>query len=682
MKENEKYNDFDNINNKDELEDEDANQENNDLKMINNNLILFNDEKENNLQNEGNHNQNNIDEEERQSLSIDSDYNQEKEILNQLEIELGSKIFCPEVDCFSNSVILLNPIFFEVNSDCGEHKNKMDIINFVKYSGISKEGKETCDICKTCYTKIINNKKILYKCLCGKNICEICKNSHLQNNNINEHILVDYKIKDYTCFCNNNSEHFIGYCYDCTINYCSICQNGHTGHKTLLFENSDKEKEKLKKKLIEQKNMINKFKNLVDRWFERVKEFFDSYKTKLDLYYKINKKIIELYDPNKLYYKSIKNLEYLRFDFEDIVINLIKEENKTKLHNEIICKFLNDNMGKYVELKNNKINELEHLENKYTKNIEGYVNNICELKKKELLIVNIRETITDYEHLFICAKSADYKLNEIYCTDVEDKITLDIFEMKNGNILMLQKKNFQIFKSNEIGFFQKIEIQKFEGLMDISQIIELTNGYLISINDSFLENEIIFWKKNLIKGEYEIYKRKTLNEAKYIIEYDRNSFLVYCVGNKLYLFDSNTGKGKYLGTIKTESASNFKKMMKIGEKGVLFFYSEYLIMLNMETLIYVPLIKSFHEIYYSPNSKTSFIGSFSEKINKQKMNGIYKINCDLIKNEINYEKSSDNIHSDVINKILSLSNGDLITCSLDNSIKSWRIIEKKNNNGY
>ena len=93
------------------------------------------------------------------SLSIDSDYNQEKEIINQLEIELGSKIYCPEIDFFSNPVILLKPIFFEVNSDCGKHKNKMDIINFVKYSGISKEGKETYDLCKTCYTKIINKKR-------------------------------------------------------------------------------------------------------------------------------------------------------------------------------------------------------------------------------------------------------------------------------------------------------------------------------------------------------------------------------------------------------------------------------------------------------------------------------------------------------------------------------------------
>ena len=41
-------------------------------------------------------------------------------------------------------------------------------------------------------------------------------------------------------------------------------------------------------------------------------------------------------------------------------------------------------------------------------------------------------------------------------------------------------------------------------------------------------------------------KRKTVKGAKYFIEFDRNSFLLYCVGNKLYLFCSNTEKGNYL----------------------------------------------------------------------------------------------------------------------------------------
>ena len=106
------------------------------------------------------------------------------------------------------------------------------------------------------------------------------------------------------------------------------------------------------------------------------------------------------------------------------------------------------------------------------------------------------QPITNLEFLYICTKSAYYKLNEIYYTDVEETKILDIFEMKNGNILMIQQKSFQIFKTNEVGFLQKIEIQNYESLMDIIQIIELTDGYLISINDNFLENEIIFWKKN------------------------------------------------------------------------------------------------------------------------------------------------------------------------------------------
>lgn len=210
---------------------------------------------------------------------------------------------------------------------------------------------------------------------------------------------------------------------------------------------------------------------------------------------------------------------------------------------------------------------------------------------------------------------------------------------------MMQKNNFKIFDIDKVGSFKLIENQKADTLMEINHIIELINGCLISINSGFLENEIIPRKKNLIKEQYEISKKKTLKGAKYILEYDKNSFLVYCLKNKLYLFDSNTGKGKYLGMILSDIPANFKKMMKVEEKGILFFFKECLIMLNME-----------------------------EKINKINKNKLYLIKCDFVKNEIIFKKLSE--HSEVINYIFSFDNGDIITFSLDNTIKMWKLGEK------
>ena len=110
----------------------------------------------------------------------------------------------------------------------------------------------------------------------------------------------------------------------------------------------------------EQKNIILKFNKIIDEWLERVKEFIDLYKKKLELCLKIN-------------------------ELEDIVINLIKEENNTKLHNKIICNFLNENMRKYIELKSNKKKGPFQLEFKYSKKFKGALTNICELKKKKFL---------------------------------------------------------------------------------------------------------------------------------------------------------------------------------------------------------------------------------------------------------------------------------------------------------
>ena len=674
MKENDKE---DNIFNED---DEEEYKNDNNIRESNANQKLSIFEKDNNLEDSEDKKLDDFDEEERQSLSFDlNDEQERKSMINMIDLEditqLGTKIRCPTKDCFSNSIIILNPVLFEVNSDCGKHQNKMDIIEFVKNSGISKEGKETCKICNISCQKIIENKNILYKCSCGKIICGKCKNTHLNNVNIGEHNLIDYKTKEYTCYCNNNGLKFIGYCFDCQKNFCELCQKEHTKHNTKLFENIKIEKEKMIQKMNEQKNIILKFNKIIDEWLERVKEFIDLYKKKLELCLKINEKIIEQYDVNKKNYKFIKNIEYMCFDFEDIVINLIKEENNTKLHNKIICNFINENMRKYIELENNKKKGPIQLELKYSKKFKAALTNICELKKKEILVLNVSENLDKTpQFLYICLKTADYNITKSYCSEIEENEILDLLELKNGNLLMIQKNSFNIFDVDKVGSFQLIENQKTDNLMEIIQIIELINGCLISINSGFLENEIIFWKKNLIKGHYEISKKKTLKGAKYILEYDKKSFLVYCLKNKLYLFDSNTGKGKYLGMILSDIPANFQKMMKVEEKGILLFFKECLIMLNMETLAFIQIKKTFLHINSFSNSKNTFIGCSSEKINKINKNELYLIKCDLVKNDIIYKKLSE--HSEVINFIFSFDNGDIITFSLDNTIKMWKLGEK------
>ena len=229
-----------------------------------NNELLNKNEKEFNFNNDDNRKTNYLNEEERLTLSHDLKEDLKKKSQNILK--LGSKILCPNKDCFSKSIIYLNPFFYDVNSDCGKHKNKMNIIDYVKNSGISKENKEFCDNCKKTYQFLINNNQNLYKCSCGKNICQSCKDLHLNNNNDNNHNMVDFKVKDYTCYCNNQGKKFKGYCIECNKNYCEICIEKHNNHKNNKnFDGCKIEKDILRQKLIEQKKIINKCNNIMDK---------------------------------------------------------------------------------------------------------------------------------------------------------------------------------------------------------------------------------------------------------------------------------------------------------------------------------------------------------------------------------------------------------------------------------
>ena len=94
---------------------------------------------------------------------------------------------------------------------------------------------------------------------------------------------------------------------------------------------------------------------------QKVKE----YKKKLELYAKINETIIEQYNPPNVCYQTVKNVQYLNFDFDEMVLNLIKYERNMKKQTEIIFNFLNEKMKEYINL-NPKEKEIQTIKQKYT----------------------------------------------------------------------------------------------------------------------------------------------------------------------------------------------------------------------------------------------------------------------------------------------------------------------------
>jgi WD40 repeat protein len=636
---------------------------------------------------------NNIDENE-----IDNNINLE-------EIKIGSRIICPEENCFQNTILSIEPYSFEIKSDCGKHINKMSIIKYVENSGAAKEEKECCSVCNTTYKDILQNNKKLYKCYCGRNVCETCKNGHLSGKNEKEHNSIEFDKKDYICCCSKDFKKYLVFCINCKKNICILCNNKHKDHKlkkfSELYKLGKEEKKEIKQKLDEQKEKIEKIKKIIDNWMIKTQKFFDIYKKKLELYWEINNLIFNKYDVSKNYYEEIKNIENIRFDFDSKLLDLLDSENDFKKQNEIFVKILNedyvDDINKNNEINNNneinKNNKYEYqLDNLFEKQYgEMIVNNICELKKDKLLIVNVSGK-NKKEELYVYSQSELNIYNqEVFNKPIDGGHIISISELKNGNILIVQNNNFKIAKiEKETKIINIIQDKNIEPEI-FKQIIELINGNLASI--SYIPNQdnyIIIWEKNLMYDEYERKKINHIDELPhYLMELNKISFLVYFENEKLSIFNSKTNeeikKLPKIKTINTEKPSyKVFNMIRINENIIMFVYPNGVLLYNLLLKRYTKIFALNYivkDICYLPNDKEAFfINYFESKKNQRKATvksfGLIPLIYDLFLQKVKLGNEILDIHRSDIKCVKLLSNNYLITGSSDNFMKIWKITKK------
>ena len=600
------------------------------------------------------------------------------------EIKLGSKIICPEDNCFLNAIISINPILFEVKSNCGIHERKLDIINYAEKSGKAKQEKECCEVCKKTIKEIIKNKINLNKCYCGKNICESCNEKHLkEEEDLENHVMVDFKFKDYSCCCNKGLKKYSNYCIDCKKNICVLCNKAHKEHKVKkfseLFKLSKEEKKEFKNKIDEQKLKIEKVKNIIDTWLKRTKRILDIYKKKLELYWELNTIMLNKYDISKNYYEEIKNIEYIRDDFDNHFLELLKSENNFTKQNDIILKLLNN------ENKKQKVNDNLNIENENIKfeieklfrnDFKGNIGNICELKKEKFLIINIRKD--KKEELYIYKISENNVYDQIYfISQIEGGKIISLTELKSGNLLILQKKYFKIIKisntKKEINIIQnqKLEIEEF------IQITELINGNLASI--IFIPNElnniITIWEKNLISDLYEKKVEKLSNKKPiFIKEINNYSFLVY-FPEEISIYSSKTIQ-EIQKLSRINKAETIKDIILINEDIIFLIYKDglmiYSLLLKKSSKYYI-LNYNLNFITNFPNSNNIFLTNYSEGNNF----GLIPLMYDSFIQKITLGDVIKSNHSKEITIIKFLSSDELVTVSLDQTLKYWKIKKKK-----
>ena len=656
-----------------------------------------NEENEKEINNINNNEDNNIfsfnqkkpedeNEEERNDLNL---FDEDELILE--DIKVGTKIRCPIENCFENCIVMIEPNFFQVSFDCGEHHDKLDIIKYIKKSGISKDDKEKCFECQLTYEKIKQDEdnKILYKCYCGKNICKKCKKTHLDENlkNKNDHNMIDFKYKDYKCCCSNKGKKYNSFCLTCEKNLCQLCNENHKDHESKNFGElvniNEEKKNMLIQKIKNQKKEIDKFNEIIDDWFKNVKKIIDKYKKKLELYYQINLIIINRYNSNTNYYEEIKNIDYLRIDFDENFNNLIKSENDFFKRNSIIYNLLNDIIDKKKNVPVIDVeNKFKNIKIKESIELNGCVNHLCEIKKDGTLIVGINNINNNKDELHFFRQIEDLNKLKKYVRQFskeEDIKILNLKELKNGYLLVINEKQFEIRDVKTTPNYLKTiqQIKREDNDERFINIIELINGFLISISYSISDkykNYIIFWKQNIMKGKYELCKTIEKRERPIeILEINKEKFLVLFENNYLYCYNSNINKINETKLIKIENQFPLKKMIKVKEDGILFVNEKYFILFSLTSLQVknIPIEHNITDICYISNSNNFFLESFSEENNQE----FLLLNIDLIKYEINKfkctKKKGTKIHNLRINCIYQLNNGNIITGSEDKKINIW-----------
>ena len=606
--------------------------------------------------------------------------------INLAEAELGSKIRCPEPDCFLNPIILIDPISFKVNCDCGKHKRKLDIIEYALKSGKVKDNKEKCFKCEKTYEDLKKKKIKLYKCYCEKFFCKECKVHHINefDDNKDMHNMIDFTKKDYYCCCSKKNKNYIGFCIDCKKNICQICIENHKDHNKKNFSELNildtKQKKSIKEKIAEQTKKIAKISKILDDWLERAKNSINIYKKQLDLYNKLNSIMINQYSLNKCCYETIKNAEYIGLDLDENFSGLLEAEKDYQKQNLIIFQLLTRN--RKLDKKNksqNKENGLIKLEIKYNQKMSGQVNNICELTKEELVIINILRESKEEINIY---KKIENGLEFLFSV-TEDNETLNLMELKNGNLLILKKHQIKIYNIDKnqksINKIQEIKTSDYPNEY-FKEIKELTNGYLISIssyNNKIRKNKISFWEKKLINREYEIIDSNDKNKENpiHILEINDKNYLIIFENNEIYIYDSNPKEGgkKYVFTIKNQSVC--ERMIQVENEGILLIFLNTIYLLNIKTLRRASTIKRFlfNDICCIDNFKKNFLISYTNNMDY----GLLLLNSDLNKNELFEIKEIINDNSNYgINCMKLLSNGDIITASNDKTVKIFKILKK------
>ena len=324
--------------------------------------------------------------------------------IENTNIKKSNDIICPECKEICRYEIKDYKIkLYDCNQGHIKENIKFDEFENIQNYDISQI---KCDKCKNKNKSNTFNNEFYICYECKMNLCPLCKSIHDKT-----HSIINYDNKNYIC--NKHNEIFLRYCEDCNIDLCLSCTNEHKNHKIVLYEDKIIDIKKLRKKMNEFKDVINKFKLNLEEIMNKFKKIMKN----MDILYNINNDILSKYEKNKnRNYKLLSNLNFMDKYIEKEIKNIKYEydygNNLNKLlylytemtdkneEIEIIYKPDEDNEEKVrifgeAFVNNNKknckiiYNNKEYPLKEYLNNIDKEYNNKDEIKIKLKGINNI-----------------------------------------------------------------------------------------------------------------------------------------------------------------------------------------------------------------------------------------------------------------------------------------------------
>lgn len=202
-----------------------------------------------------------------------------------------------------------------------------------------------------CYKCSKEDKNSLYCNDCKYLLCPSCYQSHIANNNNKNHKFISPSKLDFYCIL-HQKELLVGYCFDCSVNFCKICEkeSKHSKHNFCFYKNlilSKKEKKILKQKL--------KFVQLKIEYNTKVTTLLSKKLKNEDMQKKLSK-------AERNNFKENQNLLEI-VNFMLYVYDNSKNKNYSIIHN--VVKNINFNIHRYKFTQNTSVDKDAELLLKY-----------------------------------------------------------------------------------------------------------------------------------------------------------------------------------------------------------------------------------------------------------------------------------------------------------------------------